>query len=267
MFLMRLALFLGLLVISLTAALACGSSAAPEPTATPENQSQATISAPATEPPTATKAPAEDPPTEAPAQATEPPTSAPAPEATTVPPPASTGRETGDVEGITFVIGEGSKATFTVNEQLASLPLPNDAVVTTESLTGSVHLDGRDSVIEIDLQDMHSDSDWRDQYIRTRMFGDHPAGVLTVLGLDGLPDGFTDGDTVTEQIEGELQILGIAAPLTFDVEARDDGDVVYILGRTSFTWDELQIPKPTARSVVRLDDEVAVEVLLAVRPG
>ena len=58
----------------------------------------------------------------------------------------------------------------------------------------------------------------------------------------------------------------MTVPLTFEVEARDDGNVVFILGRTTFTWDELQIPKPTARSVVSLDDEVRVEVLLSVTP-
>ena len=273
MSLIRLSLSIVILVSALAALAACGGSATPEPAASPA----------APEP---TSAPTQGPPTDQPdatqpapgptATSTTPPATPTTPPATSEQPPAteppvatapSAGRQTGEVEGISFVVGEGSTATFTVEEQLSRLPLPNDAVVRTESLTGSVHLDGRDSVVEIHLQDLHSDSDFRDRYIRSRMFGDHPTGVFTVKGLDQLPDGFADGESVTEQIEGELLIRGITAPLTFEVEARDDGDVIYILGRTTFTWDGLQIPKPTAQSVVSLNDEVAVEVLLAVRPG
>ena len=33
----------------------------------------------------------------------------------------------GEYEGVTFVVSEGSEATFTVTEKLASLSLPNDA--------------------------------------------------------------------------------------------------------------------------------------------
>ena len=263
MSLIRLSISIVVLVAAFAALAGCGGSATPEPAASPA----------APEP---TAAPTQIPPTGQPDATQE----APSPTAIPTTPPATTeeptapaataspaARQTGEVEGISFVVGEGSTATFTVEEQLSRLPLPNDAVVQTESLTGNVHLDGRDSVVEIHLQDLHSDSNFRDQYIRSRMFGDHPTGVFTVKGLDQLPDGFTDGESVTEQIEGELLIRGITAPLTFEVEARDDGDVIYILGRTTFTWDGLQIPKPTARSVVSLNDEVTVEVLLAVRPG
>ena len=52
-------------------------------------------------------------------------------------------RTAGQYEGITFNVSEGSEATFTVEEQLANLPLPNDAVLrTTSALTGIVNFDG-----------------------------------------------------------------------------------------------------------------------------
>ena len=175
-------------------------------------------------------------------------------------------RTTGQVEGVTFVVGEGSEATFTVTEQLASLSLPNDAVVRTTALTGEVYLDGRDSVIEINLQRLSSDNSFRDRYVRSTMFGRDSIGVFTVRGLVELPAGFADGEVVSGPVQGELLIRGVTAPLTFEVEARDDGDVIFIVGRTTFTWDELQIPKPTARSVVSVEDEVTVEVLLSVTP-
>ena len=89
-------------------------------------------------------------------------------------------------QGITFVVSEGSEPTFTVEEQLVRLPLPNDAVMRTTALSGEVQLGGRPSVIEIDLQQLSSDQEFRDRYVRTRMFGDHPSGIFTVPNLDSL---------------------------------------------------------------------------------
>ena len=164
------------------------------------------------------------------------------------------------------MVGEGSEATFTVGEELANVPLPLDAVIRTTALSGEIHLDGRQSTIEIDLQQLTSDNSFRDRYIRNRMFGDHPTGIFTVDGLNELPDGFAQGEEVSGEISGELSIRGITAPITFVGEARDDGTVIHMVGRTTFTWDQLQIPKPTAPVVVSLDDEVRVEVLLSARP-
>jgi lysophospholipid acyltransferase (LPLAT)-like uncharacterized protein len=41
---------------------------------------------------------------------------------------------------------------------------------------------------------------------------------------------------------------------------------MFILGRTTFTWDQLEVPRPQAQSVVSIEDEVRVEILLAVVP-
>ena len=51
------------------------------------------------------------------------------------------------------------------------------------------------------------------------------------------------------------------------MEARDDGEVIFILGRTTFVWDDFQIPPPNIAGFVEVVDEVRVEVLLAVRPS
>ena len=254
------------LTVAILAAVACessdeqGTSSGPAPSG-PSGGPAATAqptAVPAAQP-TAAQPPAGAPTVQPTAAPTETPTAEPAPAIPET-------RTTGQVDGVTFVVGEGSEATFTVTEQLARVPLPNDAVVRTTALSGEVHLDGRDSVVEIDLQQLSSDSSFRDRYIRSRMFGRDPIAVFTITDLGQLPEGFTDGEVVTGQVHGELLIRGVTAPLTFDVEARDDGDVVFIIGRTTFTWDDLQIAKPTARPVVSVEDEVRVEVLLSVTP-
>ena len=177
-------------------------------------------------------------------------------------------REIGEYEGITFVVAEGSEATFTVTEKLARLSLPNDAVMRTTSLFGEVRLDGGPSVFEIDLHSLSSDQANRDRYVRSRMFPDHPTATFTVPAVSDIPDGFAEGSEVETQVEGSLEIRGISVPLTFDIEVRDDGDRVVISGQ-----DDVYVATAghyATEGWVRLpsiEDEVRVEVLLSVEPG
>lgn len=167
--------------------------------------------------------------------------------------------------GQSFIIGEGSEITFTVEEELGRAPIRFDAVISSTGLSGTANLDGRPSVVTLDLHSLSSDQQYRDRYIQSRMFPDTPEAIVTVDQLPDLPQSFFDGETTTGQLDGSLQIGDTVTPLVFDVEARHDGDVINVLGRTTFTWEQLGLAKPTARSVVYLADEVRVQVLLVSR--
>ena len=222
----------------------------------------------ATTTPTSTPAPTSTPVPDAPTTA---PTETPAamaetPQPTATQEPESSMRVMGDYDGVTFVVSDGSEATFTVEEQLSRLPLPNDAVMRTTNLSGEVRLDGGESVVQIDLHTLVSDQEFRDRYVRTRMFGDHQFATFTVPDVGPLPEGLSSGDEVTTSVSGTLDIRGITVPMEFEIEARDDGSELFILGRTTFTWQELDIPPPTAPVVVSIEDDVMVEVLLTAVP-
>ena len=173
--------------------------------------------------------------------------------------PAEAGGETAE-EG--FIIGEGSKITFTVEEELRGSPVRFDAVMSSTGLSGTANLDGQPSVVTLDLHSLTSDQSFRDRYVRDRMFPNTPEAVVTVEDLPDLPQSFFEGAEFTGQLEGSLQIGETATPLVFEVTARHDGDVINVLGLTTFTWEQLGIVTPTARSVVYLADEVRVQVLL-----
>ena len=206
---------------------------------------------------------------ELPARADPSPTAAPSTGSTAAEPATSPDqpRRAGDYDGVMFVVSEGSEATFTVTEELVNVPLPIQAVMRTTGLSGEVYLDGRESKILLDLHSMSSDSEFRDRYVRQRMFGGYEFATFTVTAPDPPPDGFAAGNEITTQATGTLDIRDIRVPITFDVQARDDGASLFILGRTTFTWDDLSITKPTARSVVSLEDEVRVEIVLSAKPA
>lgn len=264
-------------LVALAVFAACGSATPtppPAPTDTPRIEQPAPTAiatAPAGEPAptrgsTATPLPVGDTPTAAAQGAASPTPAAPTP---TDPPatPAPFSRSTGEVDGVRFVVGAGSEATFSVDEELARVTVPNyEAVMRTDELSGEVRLDGGDSLIMVGLHGMTRDEPFRDRYVRSRMFPNQPTAEVAFGDLTPLPDGFADGNETTSEVQGTLRINGMEVPLTFEVTARDDGDRVHVLGRSSFTWDDIGEPVPTARSVVSVGDEVRVKVLLALTP-
>ena len=175
---------------------------------------------------------------------------------------AGTGGGTGK-----FEIGEGSEISFTVEEELGRAPVRFDAVISSTGLTGTADLEGGPSVVTLDLHSLQSDQQFRDGYIRNTMFPDNREAVVTVEELPSLPSSFFDGEEITGQLDGSLQIGETTTPLVFDVTARHDGEAVSVLGKTTFTWEQLGLSKPSARSVVYLADEVRVEVLLVAQPA
>ena len=150
---------------------------------------------------------------------------------------------------------------------MSSLPLPNDAVVRTTALSGEVHLDGRPSVIDIQLHELGSDQSPPRPLHPGKDVPERPHRTLTLPDARPLPEGFSDGEEVSIEITGQLEIKGVQAPVTFQIEARDDGDVVYILGRTSFVWSDFGMTAPIVGSFVSVTDEVAVEILISARPS
>lgn len=192
------------------------------------------------------------------------PTVAPAARAVPAAPPSPTAAA--QTDHTTYVVGGGSEATFTVREELVRVPTPFDAVVRTTELSGEIDLAGGRSVVTIDLHTLSSDEQFRDRYIQRVMFPNFPMASFTVDSIDEVVDSLSEGETITRSVGGTLGIRGIEVPLTFEVEARLDGEVLHVLGRTTFTWEQLQIPVPRARSVVSVADEVRVEVLLRATP-
>jgi polyisoprenoid-binding protein YceI len=139
-------------------------------------------------------------------------------------------------------------------------------VVRTTALTGEVRLDGQPSVIKVDLHSLSSDQAFRDRYIRNSMFPTSRIATFTVEDAGPVPDGLLGGDQITRTVDGELNIRDLDVPLSFEVDIRIDGDVLQVLGRTTFTWSDLGLTPPRAGPVVSVEDEVRVEVLLQAQP-
>jgi hypothetical protein len=68
------------------------------------------------------------------------------------------------------------------------------------------------------------------------------------------------------RVPGTLAIKAANIPLVFAITAQDLVDPISISGRTIVTWEQLEMPKPTARSVLSVEDNIKVQVELFIRP-
>jgi len=170
----------------------------------------------------------------------------------------------GSTDG-TFVVGEGSEATFTVNEKLSRLPLPNDAVMRTGGITGEIDLSASTASLVIDLHSLTSDEANRDKYIKDRLFPTQPETTISITEFPDIPETFADGEAFTSTVTGIVNVNGADAEIEFEIESRLDPDRLLVLVKGDFVWADFGMTAPTSRFFV-VKDEVHFEVLVSAPP-
>jgi polyisoprenoid-binding protein YceI len=177
--------------------------------------------------------------------------------------------------GITFTVATGSKAIIRVNEQLADRNLPNDAVLTTEKVTGefTVLPDGTftaGSKIVADLTALSSDVDIRDDFIKqntlqTRRFPEATFVPTRAERLE-LPL-LTSGATF--KLVGQMTIRGVTKEMTFDVVAKQSGSDLAATAKVTpaFQFGTFGMSQPRVFSVISIRDEIRLEVELVAKQG
>ena len=169
---------------------------------------------------------------------------------------SDTADESADVpsaDGV-YVVDEGV-ASYTVPETLRGLQV--DAVGISETLTGSVSTDGSFE-FELDLTTFESDQSRRDSRV-VDLFSADPLAVFTSSDFVW-PDG-PDGTPVTFEVAGTMTINATDREVTWQVEARKDGDTISATGETDITLTEFGIEPPSIAGFVDVEDEAHLEVL------
>jgi polyisoprenoid-binding protein YceI len=172
-----------------------------------------------------------------------------------------------DVKGLAFAVDPSqSKATYTVNERLSSLPAPDDAVGTTNQVSGTIYLDGRPSAVTVDVRTFKSDQPFRDRSILEQKPGlaNYQPAQFTVSQLD-LPSSYKPGDTINRNVQGTMTLNGIQKPMTFAIEARLQDNTLFVHGTMDFTWEDFNMQPPATKSLLEVSDTVHTEVLLVAK--
>jgi len=165
----------------------------------------------------------------------------------------------------TYVVTDGSEATFTVNEQLSRLPLPNDAVLRTGEISGEIDLSTESSSLVIDLHSLESDDSKRDRYVRDRLFPTQSTATISISDFPDVPAQFAEGEAFTSTVTAIVNVNGAEAEIEFSFESRLDLDRLLVLVKGDFTWADFGMTAPTSNFFV-VRDEVHVEVLISAVP-
>ncbi len=237
-------------------------------TATTAPVAAAATTAPTTAPAAAsTSAPAYGAPASTTTAASTPAASTPAASAATAP---SGSAATKAPSGATTyaIAGDKSEAKITVNEKLAQLPAPSDAVLTTNAIQGQLFLGADTKPVEgakilVDLRTLKSDKTQRDNFIRmnTLQSDQFPLAEYVITGVDGWTGPLKEGQMSSFKILGNMTIHGVTKPVIFDTNAMMQGGTVIGTAKTSFKFQDFGMTAPNL-SIVKADDTIKLDLTI-----
>jgi polyisoprenoid-binding protein YceI len=185
---------------------------------------------------------------------------------TVMAPSNGNGDATATAETRYIVTATGNAARYRIREQLLGVDFPNDAVGETARITGEIVFDDTGRIVPassrfvIDAGSFVSDKDRRDGYVRSRLLvaDEHPSVVFVPREVRGLTAPVTAG-THSFQLVGDLTVRGVTRPTTWNVTATVTGSTVTGNARTQFTFADFSMEKPRVRSVLSVEDTIALE--------
>jgi polyisoprenoid-binding protein YceI len=212
------------------------------------------------------------------------------PEPTPTPPaptPASaTAADTGDQAARgqrTYVIVPAeSKASYLVDEEFfdgafAKLGIKAglvDVIGSTQEIEGEfqINLDNLASPLganhfTVNLATLTTDQDRRDDWIRENgpQFNKFPLAEFTAIAVEGSPESYTEGDEVQFRLSGDLTIREVTQPVTFDVEAKLQGNTITGVLATRLWMSDFGIEPPNFANTLTVQDEFGIEVAFTAR--
>jgi polyisoprenoid-binding protein YceI len=229
----------------------------------------ATVPPPTAAPPTTTTAPAK--PTEAPKPAADPtkPAADPTKPAAAAPaaqtPPAAT-----NAPARRYVVQkDGSKLKLVVNETLASIKLPSDAVLETNDVSGQIVLEedgtiGPNSKFTVDFRKIKSDDEDRDFDVTENIIevAKYPEGTFVPKELRGVAKPLPTSGPIKGQLAGDLTVHGVTKPVVFELDGQVDPTSFKGTGKTKTLISDFGMKIPSLAILLRVADEVNAEVTL-----
>lgn len=167
-----------------------------------------------------------------------------------------------------FVFESGSQARYRAREQFVGAPLPNDAVGTTDAVSGQVVVDAAHKVVRdasrvtVDLRSLQSDQAQRDRFIQenTLQTAQHPTAEFVPTEARGLPATLPTSGTLTFQLAGDLTVHGVTRPVVWDVQAQMNSGSATGTATTRVTLADFGMAKPSVARIMSIDDTIVLEL-------
>ncbi len=162
-----------------------------------------------------------------------------------------------------------SQASYRVREQLASVSFPTDAVGTTKNVTGTVtgKTDGTivssQSKFVVDLRTLQSDRSQRDNFLRrnTLETDTYPYATFVPTQAIGLPSAPPASGQVSFQLVGDLTIRNVTKSVTWNVQAKIQGNDASGQAQTTFNFEYFNLTPPRVAAVLSVVDNIQLEMV------
>jgi polyisoprenoid-binding protein YceI len=181
-----------------------------------------------------------------------------APPAPTGSTPTSSAATASTVPG-QWSVTQGSVVGYRVNEILFGQS--NEAVGRTDQITGSLTVEGTSitaASFAVDMTTVRSDESRRDEQFNGRIMetATFPTATFELTEPIALGSAPKNGKTITASATGDLTLHGVTNSVTFDVQARRDGNAVKIVGSIPVTFADYGISNPSFGPVTTQDHGV-----------
>ena len=159
------------------------------------------------------------------------------------------------------VLSDRSDATLFADATLAGLTISSGATDATSDISGTLYLSSegltldpsRYSVLTVGLSNLEIGGVATDTGVMA---------TFTATEIDGYDPAIPEGEEQSLQLSGTLDLLGVDAPLTWNVKARVAGDALTVLATTSFNYTAFNIPALSLAGSVSVGDDVTLQVQL-----
>ena len=160
-----------------------------------------------------------------------------------------------------------SEARFLINEVLNGQP--KTVIGVTNQVSGQIAVDPAApasttiGVIQVNARTLTTDSEFRNRAVKNRILltNEHEFISFTPTQITGMPDSAQVGDTLTFQVAGDLTIIGVTRPVTFDVQVQAvSEDQISGTAQGTVLYKDFGIQIPQVQSVTGVEDQVRLEI-------
>ncbi|MGD0005227.1 MAG: YceI family protein [Anaerolineaceae bacterium] len=151
----------------------------------------------------------------------------------------------------------------------------NTAIGVTKQVTGDIYGNKNDpsqskiGTITIDISQFTSDSSMRDNFIRKNFLqsNTYPLATFAPTAIDGMPASYTEGQSYSFKVTGNLTVHNITKPVTFDIAASLSGNTLSGTATAGIKMSDFGVGPITLAGMIQTQDDVALTLKFVARPG
>ena len=174
-----------------------------------------------------------------------------------------------------LVPGE-SQVSYTVQETFINKNNKlNTAIGVTKQVTGDIYGNKTDpsqskiGTITVDISQFTSDSGMRDNFIRRNFLqsSTYPLATFAPTAITGIPPSYTEGQSYSFKVTGNLTVHNVTKPVTFDVTASLSGTTLSGTATAAIKMSDFGVGPITLAGMIQTQDDVKLSMQFVARAG